>query len=229
MIPQVSYDTLPSQTLFPMLGPTWDPSGNPTTPKRDPPSAPPAEPDPKVAKTAGAAGFGIYPTPRYRYSCLPVDHGRHGAIEPGRERTHTWMASVLGEAQAIYDPARPSVLTQTEVPPRLFAIRSSSQKTPATWMYSMVSLTTALKAAKADRVCPGEFRTLDENASLLCPLVVRGFQVWRLPERQARVGKECHEWRLGARPGPNASGAYPKRVFDLDATPPRTRKACCGK
>ena len=44
-----------SQTSFPAFGPTWNSSGNPTTPKRDPQSTLLAEPDPKVAKTEGAA------------------------------------------------------------------------------------------------------------------------------------------------------------------------------
>ena len=71
---------------------------------------------------------------------------------------------------------------------------------------AMDPLTTSLKAAKAERVGPGGFRSLGENAGILRPLVGRGFQVWELPEGSAWDGKEYHEWRVGVRLGPNASG-----------------------
>ena len=81
-------------------------------------------------------------------------------------------------------------------------------------------LTKALAIAGAELVDTGESRTLGENASLIRPLVGRDFQVRASPVMQARDGKECQEWRLGAGLGPNASGAYPRRVFDLGATHP---------
>ena len=89
----------------------------------------------------------------------------------------------------------------------------------------MGPLTTALKAAKAERVDPEDFRAPRENASLLRPLIGRGFQVWRLQERIARDGNVSHDWPQGVRPGPNASGAYSQRVFDLGATHPGIRGA----
>ena len=89
--------------------------------------------------------------------------------------------------------------------------------------------TTALKVGGATRVDPGEFRTSGENASLLRPLAGRGFQVWDLPERQARDGKVRHSWRLGARLRPSVTGLYARRVFDLDATPPGIRIAGFGE
>ena len=67
-------------------------------------------------------------------------------------------------------------------------------------------LTSALKAARATLVDPGDFRALDENARLLRPLIGRGFQVWELQPRLARNGKERHNWRLGVRLGAAASG-----------------------
>ena len=83
----------------------------------------------------------------------------------------------------------------------------------------------SLEAAEAVLVGPGEFRALDENASLLRPLVGRGFQVSGPQGRAARNGKLRHEWRLGARLGPNASGIHPQKVPDVDATSPGIRKA----
>ena len=83
----------------------------------------------------------------------------------------------------------------------------------------MGPLAEALKAAQATRVDPGEFRTLDGNASLLRPLFRRDFQVWKPPNRKARYGEQCHNWRLGVRLGPGS-----KCVSDLDATPPGIRK-----
>ena len=80
----------------------------------------------------------------------------------------------------------------------------------------MDPLTTALNAAKAVRVDPGECRTLRANARLLRPLIGRGFQVWELQEKLARDGKVCHVWRLGVRLGPIASEVSSQRV-DLDA------------
>ena len=82
--------------------------------------------------------------------------------------------------------------------------------------------TSALKAARAVLVDPREFRALDENARLLRPLVV-----WELKSRSARDGKQCRNWRLGARLGPDASGIDPQTASHLDATPPRIRKAGC--
>ena len=102
--------------------------------------------------------------------------------------------------------------TQTGILPRLPMARSSYRRTSVTWTYDMVGyrvrrrLTTTLKAAKAERVGPGGFRSLGENAGILRPLVGRGFQVWELPEGSAWDGKEYHEWRVGVRLGPNASG-----------------------
>ena len=44
---------------------------------------------------------------------------------------------------------------------------------------AMGPLAADLKAPKAGKVDPGEFRTPDEQARLLRPLVGRGFQVWK--------------------------------------------------
>ena len=76
----------------------------------------------------------------------------------------------------------------------------------------------ALKAARATRVDPGDFRALSEDASLFRPLVGRDFQVWELPAREARDGRARHDWRLGARLGAAASGLYSQWVSDMDAT-----------
>ena len=83
----------------------------------------------------------------------------------------------------------------------------------------------ALAVAGAERVDAGEFRTLDADSGSLRPLVGRDLQVWSLPGQQARVGGKCHEWRLGVRLGSNTSGELPQRIYDLDATPRRIRKA----
>ena len=83
--------------------------------------------------------------------------------------------------------------------------------------------TSALKAARATAADSGEFRTLDENARPLRPLVGHGCQVWELPNRSARRGKQRHNWRLGVRLGPHASGLYSQMVSDLDAAPPGMR------
>ena len=85
--------------------------------------------------------------------------------------------------------------------------------------------TGALTVASAECVNAGEFRALDATSILLRPLVGRDFQIWPLPERKACDGKQCREWRLGVRLGPNASGELPQRIYDLAATPPETRKA----
>ena len=69
--------------------------------------------------------------------------------------------------------------------------------------------TTALKAADAKSVDPGEFRTLGEDASPLRPLVGRDFQVWESKPPIARGGKMRHNWRLGVRLGSGASGVPP--------------------
>ena len=58
---------------------------------------------------------------------------------------------------------------------------------------AMEPSTTALTVAGTELVDPGEFRTPGGTATPLRPLVGRGFQVWALPGRQARDGKECHE------------------------------------
>ena len=73
---------------------------------------------------------------------------------------------------------------------------------------AMDPITSALKAAGATVVDPGEFRTPDENTRLLRPLVGRGFQVWELLNRLARERKQRHDWRSGVRLGPYASGLY---------------------
>ena len=86
-------------------------------------------------------------------------------------------------------------------------------------------LASALKAAKAVKVGPGEFRAPDENAQMTRPLIGRGFQVWGKKERGARNEKACHDWRLGVRLGPQASGVYSQRVSDIGATPPGIRRA----
>ena len=89
----------------------------------------------------------------------------------------------------------------------------------------MDPLAAAPNAAKAVKVNPGKFRALDEQARLLRPLIGRGCHVWKSPERIVRDGNACHDWRLGVRLGPNESGVYSQRIFDLDATPPGIRKA----
>ena len=92
----------------------------------------------------------------------------------------------------------------------------------------MDPLTPAHKAAKAAQVDPGEFRTLNEKTNMLSPPVGRGYQAWKLQEHSARIGKARHDWRPGVRLGPNSSGVYPRRVFDLDAPPAAIRKAGFG-
>ena len=82
----------------------------------------------------------------------------------------------------------------------------------------------ALRAAKALLVGPGDFRALDENGRLARPLGGREFKAWVLKNRSARDGDSRREWRLGARLGPNASRIYPQMVSDLDATHPGIRK-----
>ena len=77
----------------------------------------------------------------------------------------------------------------------------------------MDPLTAALQAAQAGRVDPGDFRTLGENASLLRPLIWRGFKDWKLQKRIPRDGNVCHDWRPGVLRVPNASGAYSQRVL----------------
>ena len=89
----------------------------------------------------------------------------------------------------------------------------------------MEPLSTAPSNAGAELVDAGDFRTLGGNAGPLRPLAGRDFKVWASPDRNARDGKECHEWRLGVRLGPYASGALSQCIFDLDATPPGIRKA----
>ena len=63
----------------------------------------------------------------------------------------------------------------------------------------MDPLIDALKAAKATPVDPTTFRTLDEHAALSRPVAGQDFQVWKLPNRNARDGKQRHDWRLGVR------------------------------
>ena len=87
----------------------------------------------------------------------------------------------------------------------------------------------ALKAARNAKVDPGDFRTLDENAQMLRPLVGRRFQVWELKERASRNSTARHDWRLGARLGPKAFGNYSQRVSDLGATSPGIRRAGLGE
>ena len=71
--------------------------------------------------------------------------------------------------------------------------------------------TSALKAAKAAMVDPGEIRALGENAHRMRPLVGRGFQVWEPGTRAAHNGKLRREWRLGCAWGPMRRGFPPRR------------------
>ena len=89
----------------------------------------------------------------------------------------------------------------------------------------MDPLATALKAARATLVDPGEFRALDETATLLRPLPGPGFRVWELLNRLVHDRKQRRNWRLGARLGPHASGIYSQMVSNLGATHPGIRKA----
>ena len=90
---------------------------------------------------------------------------------------------------------------------------------------AMDPLTSALKAAGAIAVDPGEFRTPDENTRLLRPLVDRGVQVWELLNRLARERKRRHNWRWGVHLRPYASGLHSQMVADSDTAPPSIRKA----
>ena len=79
--------------------------------------------------------------------------------------------------------------------------------------------------AGAARVDVQEFRTFDVNFGLGRSMVSRDFQVWELPDREARVGEEYRGWRLGVRLGAAASGERSRRICYLSSTPPGIRKA----
>ena len=82
-----------------------------------------------------------------------------------------------------------------------------------------------LEVAWPERVGASDFRVVGASSSLIRHLVGRDYQVWALRCRQARDGKQCHEWRLRVRLGPDASGELAQRAFYLDAAPPGIRKA----
>ena len=67
------------------------------------------------------------------------------------------------------------------------------------------SITAALAACATTGVDPGRFRMLESLGELEAPLAAMPFGVWRAPERRAL--RDQHDWRMGARLGPNAIGA----------------------
>ena len=71
--------------------------------------------------------------------------------------------------------------------------------------------TAALQAAEAEHVGPGDFRILDENASMLRPPVGRGFQVWKLQGRLARLERNAMNGDLEYAWGPIRRGCTPAR------------------
>ena len=209
---------------FPELGRKRKTVPNSAAPKRDAKAPPPAEPDPEVPRADGDSYVqGDVDAPRRFTLTSPASYlitvtqgpSKRAGDEPARGWTAYPVLSPDGNPTGVIrDPV---------FAPENFL----NLEAPHGWVTgeTMGPLTPALKAARAVKVDPGEFRTLDEKANLLRPLMGRGFHLWKLQDRHARKGKASHEWRLAARLGPSASGAYSIRVFDLDATPPGIRRA----
>ena len=132
----------------------------------------------------------------------------------GKDPSRGWPPRSL-----LYPEGNPTgVSNDPELNPENFRQRAANDG----WVAGAATdpLAAALKAARATPVGPGEIRTLDGNAALLRPLLGRGFQIWELPHRSARDGKQCPNWRFGSRRGPDASGIYSQMVSTLGATHP---------
>ena len=98
----------------------------------------------------------------------------------GRERNRGWPSN-----SAPHPEGNPTEVNHDPVcNPKKFWPKAADEG----WVTgtAMDPLATAVKAARAKLVGPGEFRALEENAPLLRPLLGSGFQVWELPNRLAR-------------------------------------------
>ena len=217
-------EILPAQETSPALDPKYNMTPNPNTPKRYAPDFSRVAPDPKAPRVGDASvSEGDQEFPNHPAAPPPASYLITVTTErvqlAGREPARGWPSY-----SALYPDGSPT----GAIHDRVFNPKNFRNKAADEGLATGTAtdpLTSALKAARATLVDRGEFRTLDVNASLLRPLVGRGFQVWELPNRLAADGNQCRNRRLGARLGPHASGIHPRMVFDLDAAPPGIRKA----
>ena len=69
----------------------------------------------------------------------------------------------------------------------------------------------AFSAAGAARVDANEFRRIDGDGDLGCPLEGRNSEVWKLPPLQAQK-KGRHDWPLGVKLGPDSDGPVAQKA-----------------
>ena len=186
--PEVSEEFLLAQHSFPVLGPGRNAVPNPHTPKRKAPDTrAPRVGAPSVSK--GDLEFSrrraMSPPASYLIE-VTTEQLRPVGLKPARG----WPPF------SVPSPDRDSAKVNRDpvFNPGNFRDRAADSG----WVAgnAMDPLTSALEAARAVVVDPGEFRTLDENAWVLRPLVGRGFQVWGLKNRPA-FGRASGARRLG--------------------------------
>ena len=210
VIPQVPRETLLAQSSLPTLEPTRNTERGGNTEGTCP-----------NPKTSGAAESDLEDLAfRMRYTAGPPDAKTVVSVAPGRLHradqgpNRGWPAYELMFPMG--DPA-------SAVRGPIFASKNyRNLDAKHGWVTGdpMGPSSMALTLAGAVRDDVAAFRTLGANLGLIRPLVNRDFQVWDMPGRKARAGKERHDWRKGVRLGPTASGEWSQRIHDLCATPP---------
>ena len=172
LLPLKPEELLLPQRPFLALGPKRNTVPNTTTPERDAMAPPSADPDSRVPRVAGDSYVRGAPDFSRRYTLTAPSSYLIAATQgklkrAGDEPTREWPAySALypggNPAEAIRDPVSVSE-------------NFLNLETSHGWVTGegMGPLASALKAAKAAKVDPGEFRTLDESAHVASPYVSR--------------------------------------------------------
>ena len=84
-------------------------------------------------------------------------------------------------------------------------------------------MSVALAFVSATLVPQHEFRMMDASGDLECPVVGTHFRVWKLQPRHVQQ-EERHDWRVGVRLGPIASGPSTDYARSETRAPPALRK-----
>ena len=176
-LPQITpAEILLPQESFPASGPNWNTTPNPDTPKRYAPDSPRFAPGPRVPRadaSSGSEGDQEFPSrhaaspPASYLIAVTTEHVRLAGREPARGWPPYSVLKPDGDpAEVIHDPVSN---------PKNFRGKAASEgRVTGT---AMDPIATALKAARAALVGPGEFRALGGHAALLRPPMGIGFQV----------------------------------------------------
>ena len=225
LIPPLSYGAFLANASFPALDPAASLGGYPNAPKRDARDAPSEEPDSEMPETGEVAEIEMEDLPFTQRHTIGMPEARFVATASQDQLRRAGQGPNRGrpayaEVFPMGDPAL-GIGDPISVPGNYLNLYVGHG-----WVAGnpMEPPAMALAVAGAERVDAGEFRALDANSGLLRPVAGRDFQVWSLPGRKARDEEKRHEWRLGVRLGPNASGELPPRIYDWAATHPGIRK-----